>query len=335
VLGDRGPDLFYGFFAVPALAFFGELGVADRWIAGEAVDLDALCAERRLDAALVRSLADYLTAGGVLERDGANVKAGAAGAQLHAWPATMLFYSYLPLLGALLPLADGTKKYGHGADVYRDMYFDTRASGIRGARSGLFDRVTRHLRTQRNRKVLDLGCGDGSFLAHACRTIDTLQAIGVDQSEVAVAAARHMFETRGLAARGTFLQGDLRTPERFIHAPELAGVDAATMFFVLHELTYDESEPAVRMLRDFSAAFGRRTTLLVTEIYRPPEQAGRDAAAGERELVLVHDLSKQGVMSRDAWFAVYDRAGFDVVGTLERAHRGRAPFVGTAVLRAR
>jgi hypothetical protein len=108
------------------------------------------------------------------------------------------------------------------------------------------------------------------------------------------------------------------------------------MFFVLHELTFAGCAGAELFLQSLRQALGPGTLLLVTEIYGPSDD-DRDAFAnrGDRELLLVHRLSKQGIRSRAEWLAVYERSGFDVDELIESPGTRKSALVGTAVLRAR
>lgn len=327
-------QILQGFYVVPALTLLGELGAADKWMNGEAVNLDALIAERKLDRSIVLASADYLRWQGYLERkDGTFAPTEQGKALFGVWALVMIHYAYSPLMSELLPLARAEKTYGHGKDVYREMYFDTKGSGLTGMRGGRFQRLVDYLIKHDHRCLLDFGCGDATFLAWAAEHHPGLQVIGVDQSEVSLSNARRTFEARGLSARARFRQGDLGQPEALVQWPEMREVDIATVWFILHELTFESHDPAVRFLELFRKHF-RGVKLAVTEVYRLSDADQRAYAhRGIAEMTLVHDLSRQNMLTRDQWLAIYRRAGFKVEHELPHLTKpGASPAMETIIL---
>ena len=68
------------------------------------------------------------------------------------------------------------------------------------------------------RTVLDLGCGDGSWLLRSLRREPSLTAVGVDHSDAGFDRVRDQAEREGLASRLTLVRADARawtSPDRF------------------------------------------------------------------------------------------------------------------------
>ncbi len=334
--GAAAPTVFHGAVAVPALTFFGEYGIADRWVRGERIDVRAFCVERKLDARLGVALAEYLRWYGYLDSTGDSYAATPLGTNyLGRWPGAMLYYSYYPLLTELFPLVRGEKKYGYGQQVYREMYLDTKASGTIGARGGIFGPVVNYLKRERMRCLMDLGCGDGTFLAHAAKEFGDIRIVGLDQSETALASAQRNFGAQGLTPRSHLLQGDLMRPEEFMNDPTIRSVDIATIFFILHEIAYYGLDKVEAFLTGFRKSLPW-IRLAITEQFRlTHEEMQPYLQFGYPEFVALHDLTNQRLLRADEWLGLIQRCGFRVVDMLEAKRVSGAPATtGTIVIEA-
>lgn len=84
--------------------------------------------------------------------------------------------------------------------VYSCAYFDSPDQTLEQAQSAKLDLICRKLRLQPGDRLLDIGCGWGSLIAHAAERYG-VQAVGITLSPVQADAARERFEAAGVAAR--------------------------------------------------------------------------------------------------------------------------------------
>ncbi len=107
----------------------------------------------------------------------------------------------------------------------------------------------------RHRSLLDVGGGNGTFLAAVARRTPDLQLVLFDLPAVA-GIARERFERDGLAARARAEGGS------FLQDPLPRGSDVATLIRVVHD---HDDEAALALLRAVHAALPPGGTLVVAE----------------------------------------------------------------------
>ena len=306
------------FLVIPALAIFGELGIADKWANGSLVDLIEHCENNALVAEKLVPLAEYLTWHGFLTKSNRNYSPTTLGlALIPQWPSAMLYYSYYPLLTELYPLSKGEKLYGVMEDVYRNMYFDSKASGQIGIRTNIFKQSVDYLLDKKINKLLDLGCGDGTFLLYVAQQIPSLTVIGLDQSRVALDLAEQKFNAIGYSSRVSLIEANLMTPKSIISSADLVNLDIATIFFILHELAYEGTDIVVKFLQHFGEAFPD-TKLAVTEQYRlSTPDINSYLELGYSEFLTLHDISNQRLLYRTEWLDIFEQANYKVHKILE------------------
>jgi len=105
----------------------------------------------------------------------------------------------------------------------------------------VYGAVDRELREHAPRRVLDVGCGSGSHLAHMLSSRPDATGVGVEVDAAAAALARTSLAAAGLTDRARVVEGDVRslvaTPEEF---------DLALVANVLYYLPEPERVPVLR-----------------------------------------------------------------------------------------
>jgi SAM-dependent methyltransferase len=274
------------------------------------VDALKFAEEHGLDGPLLVGLCDALYARGFLARQGTRYSLDAGGRFLvetnlvRGW--FDLAYGYETVLNRMEPLLRRQSTYGR--DVARDGRHVAIGSGL-ASMDFYFPIVCNVIQRGGYRKVLDIGCGDGTFLNYLCDRIPGLLGVGVDLSPDAVAAGNEQLAARGLESRINLHVGDALEISRLKR--ELEGVDAAATFFVLHELCDRKDNPrAVQFLSEF-----RRTLpgvpLHVIETIRPEPEDLRRRPGMAIEYFLFHDLSLQKPIGREAWKKAFTDAGYE------------------------
>jgi hypothetical protein len=93
---------------------------------------------------------------------------------------------------------------------------------------------------------------------------------------------------------------------------ELGDVDAATAFFVLHEVLYRGRDVLVNALRDFRARYPG-VPLMAFEIDRATPERMRRRPGMSVQYNLQHTLSHQTLVDRATWRALFEEAGFRTI----------------------
>jgi SAM-dependent methyltransferase len=300
------PPLINGFVLTRTVQALLNVGFFDEVQQTGTVNIDAFAAAQGLDGEILRSLCEALYASRILDRSEAGYSLTRQGRTMvttgRGWFEGV--YGYEPVYHALEQLL--RKEAVYGVDVSR--LPDHIARGSAAAEALLyFPLAVDVIRRGGYKHVLDLGCGEGTFLREACGALPGLRASGFDLSAVAVGAGQERLRAAGLEGRITMLVKDVMMLTEA--PPELREVDVATIFFVLHELLYGGEARVLAFLRQFRAAFPG-VPLMVFEADRPTAHVMRRRPGMAIPYFLQHDLSNQRAVARGQWRSILNKAGF-------------------------
>lgn len=129
----------------------------------------------------------------------------------------------------------------------------------------------------------------------------------MDLSPESIRAAEKRAAEAGLADRLRFVVEDVAA---WNGEPSAIGaIDAATTFFVLHEILYRGEEVAIEFLRGFQRKFPG-VPLIVFEVIRPSVEEMRRRPGMAIHYSLQHDLSHQKLVGGEEWTRLFEKAGF-------------------------
>ena len=308
-----------------------DTGLFDAMRSQGAVDVKVFARSHALDEQVMAAMCDYLVGRRVLRKadsngsyrlddDGAFMMRSDA---VRGW--MELVHGYEDVLHALPDMLAGRRHYRVG-DVQRDGEHVAVGSG-RASVGFFFPLTADTIRRGGYRRVLDIGCGDASFLRYLCRTVPGVEGIGIDQSEAAVQSARTQIAQENLCDRVKVICGDAFKLGDY--RAELQGVDAATSFFVLHELCGPAHDgPLMPFLETFRRALPN-VPLIAIDAIRPTVEQMRRRPGPAIEYSLLHDLSGQTTLARGAWRKVFIDAGFGEVSE-EHFDFARASIISAA-----
>jgi len=295
-----------------------ETGVLDRILASDGVPLERLSADPPLDARVLESILAYLDGLSLVRVESGRVRAMPKLRRLMAEPRGFfeLTYAYEPIFARLQDLLRGTARYP--ADVQRLGKYVGRGSG-QLCRTLPYPVLADMLRRRGARTVLDLGCGDLSFLFYLCESVPEVRAIGIDNDGPTVAYANEVLAAAPGTGRIQVCQADMFHLEGV--AREHPEVDAITAVDTYHEYLGQGEERVTGLLRKLRAEFPK-SLLYVGEFCKQPHEKLRRRPTAFLEHHLYHDLTNQTIAEAARWRRMFAAAGltileekvFDIVG---------------------
>lgn len=283
--------LLRGHAACPILCGLGECGLLDQMLAGPflASDLTHVA-----DPVLLRAALTYLVSLGLLSQ-----KAGPAAEYtvtklgqtvFTRFGSCALIHSYREFFERLPGMIIGTDR---GPRPKVDRPTNLLGSGQLHARK-FFPVAYRVLACHPPHRLIDIGCGNGEFIAGVFHVRPDIEAIGVDLSEVSIAQLRSRFgnRVRGIVADGFDVAAWL----------EAASVESAStvvsLWFVVHEFVSGDVTRAINFFQHLKTHLPD-ADLIVGEIVRSPASvlAAGHVASIMPEFLLFHALSGQTVFT--------------------------------------
>lgn len=318
-LGWRG--MISGFYSTRVVQALFNVGFFDALLREGRVDAEAFSEAKGVDREILLSLCDYLYALDLLEKSGAEYTLTARGRAI-AGPARGWFeavYGYEPVFHALEDLLQKEKRYGdevrrreehviRGSERVEDLIHFPLAVEII-ARKGF-------------KRVLDMGCGEGTFLRRLCAADSEAVGFGIDVNSEAIERGRKAASEAGLDARIHLSVQDFTKLEEAGTLPQ--DLDAATFFLVLHERLHQGTEAVVSLLRSVRKALPG-APLLIFEVIRPSLEQMRRRPGMSVQYLLHHELSRQRLVPMEAWEDLLKEAGLRVT------EARRLDFLKTAV----
>jgi SAM-dependent methyltransferase len=301
--------LLRGYFASPVIATLGEMGMVERMLEGDFSASDWDSAPR---VEIVSALFRYLHSIGLLTKRTTGEYAltpegrtslGRSG----AFSLLMSYAEYFHELPTMLATGEAKPSVNRRRNVH--------GSGQLHSRK-FFPAAFDFLSSGAPTALIDIGCGDGRFLALARERWPDLAIFGVDLSETAVEQTRiRLSPIIGSGSVAAVANGydvaiwSEAVPENVRRSPQLV----ISMWFVGHEFSEGS---AAKMVAFFSEVYARcpQAQLILGEIDNiPAETLAEDHDLSIMpEFLLFHELSGQGVLSWNMWLAILDKIPYDL-----------------------
>jgi SAM-dependent methyltransferase len=319
------PGMMNGFYATRIMQTLFNVGFFDELQRKGTIEPAAFAASSGLDPSILRSLCEALYAMRILDRRGAEYRLSPDGRLLvevgRGWFDGV--YGYEGVFHRLEALLRGQERYGEG--VFRRADFVAKGSGEIENRL-YFPIAIDAIRRGGHRRVLDLGCGEGTFLRRLCERAPEVTAYGIDLAPEAIADGIATAAAEGLQDRVHLYVHDMVKLES---VPEsLRQIDYATVFFVLHEILFLGTDALIEFLRSFRRLFPR-VPLMAFEVDRPTADDMRQRPGMAIPYFLQHDLSRQRPIPKEEWPALFRAAGF------EHIERRDLPFARSVIFTVR
>ncbi len=302
-------EIISGYFTTRAMSTMFNVGVFDHIRKKGYINLSNFADANRLDAEKLNVLCDYLFAlkilkkhpdGYALEKKGKILTHVARG-----W--FDLVYGYEDLFHNLDALVRGEKRYG--TDFHRNGEFVAKGSGE--IEKWFYFPLAREIIEKKGfRNLLDLGCGDGTFLRMMCEGDEYLTGFGIDLSVDAIKLGIKIAIQKKLNDRIFLLAEDISNVQRL---PEsFRKIDSAITFFVLHEILAQGLDDLIKFLKRFRSFFPD-VPLIVFEAIRARPEELRKRSGPAAQYALFHHLSNQRLVGRKRWRSIFKDAGFQSI----------------------
>ena len=302
-------EIISGFYTTRTIQALFNVGFFDEMRKKGTVSIKSFATSKNLDKGILRSLCDSLVSLSILKKNGLGYLLDSKGELLVEVAPGWFYGSYgyeevFHFLEALLK-----KEKAYGKDVERRPDFVARGSGEIEAKIDFplaIDIITKG----GFKKVLDLGCGEGTFLRELCKSNKEVTGHGVDLAPESIVQGRERVLQDGLQDRIQLAVLDISKMEK---VPEyLQDIDAATIFFVLHEILYHGSDSVVETLQSFRNIFPG-VPLIIFEAIRPSPEELRKKPGMAVQYLLQHEITQQKLARREEWKELFKKAGFSSI----------------------
>ncbi|MEI6127591.1 MAG: class I SAM-dependent methyltransferase [Pseudomonadota bacterium] len=299
-------EILSGFYTTRTLQTLFNVGFFSELQQKGAVRIEAFAAANNLDKEILSALCDSLAALSILQKQGEEFSLDAKGRLLvevgYGW--FYGAYGYEEVFHHLEALLK--KEMVYGKDITRRGDFVAVGSG-EIERLIYFPLAIDIIAKRGFKKVLDFGCGDGTFLRHLCQHNPACKGYGIDISEAAIDEGRARLKRDKLEDRISLSVMDVTKIEALPEA--MKDIDGATIFFVLHEVLFSGEESLLALLRAFKKLFPK-VPLIAFEACLPGPEEMRKKPGMAIQYLLQHRLTRQRLTSREAWTQLFKKAGF-------------------------
>jgi 2-ketoarginine methyltransferase len=302
-------EMIRGYLETTAMHALLNVGLIDELQKQPSVNIEEFAARANMETHVLQPLCEAFYCLGMFDRNGSSYSLSEKGRSvvevMRGW--LELSYGYGEVFYSFEALLRKQKVYGQ--DLYRRSDFVARGSGQMESLL-FFPMVNDIIIAKGYRRVLDLGCGDGTFLRNLCGLNPEVQGFGIDLAPSPVEQGNRALREAGLEGRISLFALDVSKIEQVSGA--LKDIDAATVFFVLHELLYFGEDMVLNFLKDFRRLFPG-TPLIAFEAVRPSAEELRHHPGISIYYFLYHDLTQQKPVSADTWKQLFRAAGFESI----------------------
>jgi hypothetical protein len=306
-------ELLRGNLSCPLIAAFGEIGLADKLLTGPATkqDLGLNGNPEVLGACL-----DYLICIGLLssrqEADDLLYELTEPGRMVfRRYGAFSLLHSYNKYFDSLAELL--TSKSAVMPTVERGE--NVVGSGALHAKK-FFPAALQQLELIQPKAIIDIGCGDGTFLEYAHARVPNAELAVIDYSQVAIDATTKRFSECGIDLVAAVTSDGSLVDHWAAELPasfKTASPVVFTIWFVAHEFSQRSETVLIEFFKRMNATFPKADIILGEIVNLPSTVLAENARTSIMpEYLFFHRLSGQGVMSWDAWRRIIARTPYSL-----------------------
>ena len=292
-------SLMRGLFACPVIATLGKHGLLTQLCDGSFREADAQVS----DPKLLHSVLQYLASIGLLEACGKDGK---------GWQPTYLGNKVFNRFGSFVLL---NSYRSLAADLERLLFRDLGritcdrrdnviGSGLTNGRR-FFPAALEILTKLQPKSIVDVGCGDGTFLLRVLEQHPAIRVGAVDLSEQACLETTCNFKREVPDREIVVVQEDAASVSAWVEQvrPCLAeSPSVISMWYLLHEISHGSPATVMDYLWRVKEAFPEAHLIIGEIVNLPPEMLAENRRASVMpEFLLFHAGSGQGVLSWTQW----------------------------------
>ena len=304
-------SLLRGFFSSPTIAALAELGMIERMLAGPFGVEDFPIA---VDKRVLSSVFLYLHSLNLLKEmpEGGYELTGEGRTAIKRSGAFLLLLSYKGYFENLAGLLTGDSKA-----VTVDRRRNVLGSGSLHSKK-FFPAVWEMLNTAHPAALIDVGCGDGQFLTNACAEWPNVSVAAVDLSPIAVETTLKRLETFGRKDVVGIVKSGVNVDDWIALLPEALKAGSPlvlSMWFVVHEFSGGDAKIVIDFFHEIRSALPKADIILGEINALSPELlAEHHESSIMPELLLFHNLSRQGVLKWEIWHQVLNEIPYTLIG---------------------
>ncbi|MDK1030456.1 MAG: class I SAM-dependent methyltransferase [Planctomycetia bacterium] len=285
------------------------VGLLDEMLARGQVDLRQYCSTNQLEPQVIDAVCEYLDGLSMVRVEDGKIRLLRKLSEMLEEPRGFLelAYAYDPVFHSLEDLARGKVKYGE--EVHRRVEYVGRGSGML-CRTLPYPVMADIIRRHERKRILDLGCGDLSFLFFLCENSDDITGLGIDIDGPMVEVARELLKKSPWSQRLAVEEADMFRLEAI--AQNNTDVDCITAVDTLHEYLIEGDSVVVDLLKQLRREFPR-AVFVVGEFCKQPHERLRKHPTAFLEHHLYHRLTKQRIVDAGSWLRIFAEAGLDCV----------------------
>jgi SAM-dependent methyltransferase len=303
-------ELLRGSLSCPLIAAFGEIGLADKLLTGP-VSKDDLGLNGKPD--VLEACLDYLISVDLLLQcpDSRYQLTESGKMVFRRYGAFSLLHSYHDYFNSLAELL--TSKTATMPTVERGE--NVVGSGALHAKK-FFPAALQQLELLQPKAVIDIGCGDGTFLQYAHARVPNAQLAVIDYSQVAIDATKKRFAEDGVNLAAAITSDGALVCDWAAQLPASFKTDSPVVFtiwFVAHEFSQRSETVLIEFFKKMNATFPK-ADIIVGEIVNIPKTvlAKNARTSIMPEYLFFHRLSGQGPMSWDAWQRILSQTPYSL-----------------------
>ncbi len=173
----------------------------------------------------------------------------------------------------------------------------------------LLDRVSIKLNT-----IVDLGCGDGSYLIDLCKSFPEIHALGLDPDQDTVKVAMVEAKAQGVANRVSIKVGDAK--DLSFLSKETGPFCFITAFVLQEILEQSGRDEIIVMLKRIINIYPDSYWIVIEVDHRPEDSSVMSSGLGlayYNPYYLIHNITEQRLEKLEFWNLLFQEVGLKVI----------------------
>ena len=176
-----------------------------------------------------------------------------------------------------------------------------------------FEPSLKLINLKKTNNILDIGCGDGTFLNVVKKSNSAINILGCDLSYLSVKQAQKKlgFKKNNIIFQSNALDISKIKNRLIKNKIELDKNSVISLWFLLHEISNNSTSVVVNYLKKIRKNFPK-TPILIGEISKLHDKLSieQKSASIMPEFTLFHELSGQGLLSENQYLSIFQKSSY-------------------------